>query len=147
MYFWEFLFIRTSLVYLIYTALTGTAFYVWPSLTGFFKTAHVHAGLVGFFLSMVMGVAYWMMPRPGRMRQDTLEAATYIALNTGLALRLVLEPWILYSGTESLRPILVASGLLQLGAIGIFAYAMTKRVVTSEMLAQLRAKREAKGQE
>ncbi|HEU4742071.1 MAG TPA: hypothetical protein VFS50_10800 [Meiothermus sp.] len=147
MYFWEFLFIRTSLVYLIYVALSGTAFYLWPGLIGLFKTTHVHAGLVGFFLSMVMGVAYWMMPRPGRLRQDKLEAATYVALNAGLIVRLVFEPWMLYSGTESLRPILAVSGLLQLGAVGIFAYAMSQRVVTSEMLAILRAKREAKAQE
>jgi hypothetical protein len=31
--------------------------------------------------------------------------------------------------------------------VGIFAYAMSQRVVTSEMLAILRAKREAKAQE
>lgn len=147
MYFWEFLFIRTSLVYLVYTGLTGTLFYLWPGLIPVFKTSHVHAGLVGFFLSMVMGVAYWMMPRPGRLRQDRLEAATYLALNAGLVLRLLLEPWMLYSGVQSLRPLLAVSGLLQLGAVGIFAYAMSQRVVTGEMLAILRAKREAKAQE
>ncbi|MCL6525684.1 MAG: hypothetical protein K6T57_02260 [Thermaceae bacterium] len=147
MYFWEFLFIRTSLLYLAYTALSGTAFYLWPGLIPYFKTGHVHAGLMGFFLSMVMGVAYWMMPRPGRLRQDRLEAATYMALNTGLILRLVLEPWMLYGGNPVLRLFLGGAGLLQLGAVGLFIYAMTRRVVTGEMLLQLRAKREAKAPE
>lgn len=92
MSFYEYLFVRSSLFFLLYTVLTGTAFYLWPGLVPYLKTTHVHAGLVGFFLNLVMGVAFWMMPRPAQIRQEGLEALAYYTLNAGLLLRLVAEP-------------------------------------------------------
>ncbi|BCP67273.1 hypothetical protein [Thermus thermophilus] len=142
--FWHYLFVRAALFYLVYTALLGTLFYLFPSLVGPFRPSHVHAGLVGFFLQMVMGVAYWMMPRPGGLRQDRLEALTFFLLNAGLLLRLLLEPFYLM-GWEGLRPWLGLSGGLQLAATLVFAYAMTKRVVTADMLRKMREERERRG--
>ncbi|AFH40160.1 hypothetical protein [Thermus thermophilus] len=142
--FWHYLFVRAALLYLVYTALLGTLFYLFPSLVGPFRPSHVHAGLVGFFLQMVMGVAYWMMPRPGGLRQDRLEAFTFFLLNAGLLLRLLLEPFYLM-GWEGLRPWLGLSGGLQLAATLVFAYAMTKRVVTADMLRKMREERERRG--
>lgn len=144
MSFYEHLFVRSSLFYLLYTALTRTAFYVWPGLIPYFKASHVHAGLVGFFLCMVMGVAFWMMPRPGQIRQDRLEALAFFILNAGLLLRLIIEPWLLFSGNRGLLPLLVASGLLQTTAIVVFVYAMSKRVLTKEKLFELAERRKAK---
>lgn len=145
MSFYEYLFVRSSLFYLLYTALTGTAFYLWPGLIPFFKTSHVHAGLVGFFLCMVMGVAFWMMPRPGQLRQERLEALAYFILNTGLLLRLVVEPWFLFSGNPRLEPLLVTSSLLQTAAIAVFVYAMSQRVLTKKRLLELAERRKGKG--
>lgn len=142
--FWHFLFIRAALLYLIYTALLGTLFYFFPGLVGPFRPSHVHAGLVGFFLQMVMGVAYWMMPRPGGLKQDALEALTFLLLNAGLLLRLFLEPLHLL-GQEGLRPWLGLSGGLQLLATLVFAWAMTRRVVTGDMLRKMREERERRG--
>ena len=142
--FWHYLFVRAALFYLVYTALLGALFYLFPSLVGPFRPSHVHAGLVGFFLQMVMGVAYWMMPRPGGLRQDRLEALTFFLLNAGLLLRLLLEPFHLM-GREGLRPWLGLSGGLQLAATLVFAYAMTKRVVTADMLRKMREERERRG--
>lgn len=146
MSFWQFLFVRSSLFYLLYTTLTGSAFYIWPALVAYFKTTHVHAGLVGFFLSMVMGVAYWMMPRPGQIRQERLEGLTYVLLNAGLLLRLVLEPLMLYTTNPGLRPALAVSGLLQAGAVAVFAYAMSQRVFTKERLLQMAEERKRRQQ-
>jgi hypothetical protein len=99
---------------------------------------------VGFFLQMVMGVAYWMMPRPGGLRQDRLEGLTFVLLNAGLLLRLVLEPLYLL-GQEGLRPWLGLSGGLQLLAALVFAFAMHRRVVTGDMLRKMREERERRG--
>jgi uncharacterized protein (DUF2249 family) len=66
--FWHFLFVRAALLYLVCAAFLGTLLYLFPGLVGPFRPSHVHAGLVGFFLQMVMGVAYWMMPRPRGLR-------------------------------------------------------------------------------
>lgn len=141
MSFYEYLFVRSSLFYLLYTAITGTLFYIWPGLITFFKTTHVHAGLVGFFLCMVMGVAFWMMPRPGQIRQERLERISYGLLTAGLLLRLVVEPWILYTGNNGLRLVLACSGLLQVGAVAVFAHAMSVRVFTKERLVQMAEER------
>ncbi len=89
-----------------------------------------------------MGVAYWMMPRPGQLRQDGFEAATFYLLNAGIVLRLIAEPWWRYSGANWLQVLVIASGILQLAAIVTFAYAMQARVLTAEMLRKLREKRE-----
>ena len=142
--FWHFLFVRAALLYLVYAALLGTLFYLFPSLVGPFRPSHVHAGLVGFFLQMVMGVAYWMMPRPGGLRQEGLEGLTFALLNAGLLLRLSLEPFYL-SGHEGLRPWLGLSGALQLLATLVFAFAMHQRVVTADMLRKMREARERRG--
>ncbi|GAA6762466.1 MULTISPECIES: hypothetical protein [Thermus] len=139
--FWHYLFVRAALVYLVYTALLGSLFYLFPSLVGPFRPSHVHAGLVGFFLQMVMGVAYWMMPRPGGLRQEALEALTFFLLNAGLLLRLVLVPLYLM-GHQGLGPWLGLAGALQLLATLVFAHAMGKRVVTADMLRKMREERE-----
>jgi heme exporter protein D len=99
---------------------------------------------VGFFLQMVMGVAYWMMPRPGGLRQDRLEGPTFALLNAGLLLRLSLEPFFL-TGDEGLRPWLALSGGLQLLATLVFASAMNQQVVTADMLRKMREARERRG--
>ncbi len=138
---WHARFVRAALLYLVYAGFLGTLFYFFPGMAGPFRLSHVHAGFVGFLLQMVMGVAYWMMPRPGGMRQEGLEAWTFFLLNAGLLLRLVAEPLFLM-GWEGLRPILPLSGLLQLAAILVFAYAMSQRVVTAETLRRLREERE-----
>ncbi len=144
MYFYEFLFVRASLVYLIYTALLGFLFYLEPGWMAYLRSSHVHAGLVGFFLNMVFGVAYWMMPRPGQLKQPGLEAATFYLLNLGLVLRLVLEPFALAHPTPLTRTALQVSAVLQLAAVLVFVYAMHRRVVTNEMLWKLRKMREAR---
>jgi len=144
MFFYEFLFVRASLVYLVYTALLGFLFYLEPGGMAYLRSSHVHAGLVGFFLNMVFGVAYWMMPRPGQLKQPGLEAATFYTLNAGLVLRLGLEPFALAGWAEALQPGLVLSALLQLAAVLVFVYAMQRRVVTNEMLWKLRKMRKAR---
>ena len=144
MFYYEFLFIRASLFYLLYTALLGFLFYLEPGWMAYLRSSHVHAGLVGFFLNMVFGVAYWMMPRPGQLKQPGFELATLLLLNLGLLLRLLLEPFYLAQPQPLLHDVLVLSALAQLSAVLVFVYAMMQRVVTNQMLWKLRKLREAR---
>ncbi len=135
--------VRASLLWLVATAVLGVVFHVWPSAAGLWRTTHVHMGVLGFFLSMVMGVAYWMMPRPGGLRQERWEAATFFALHGGLLLRVVAEPqW-----RRTVAPVWQAastlSGLLLLAAIATFALAMNARVVTADAVRRRRVRRES----
>lgn len=139
---YEYLLIRMALVYLVLTGLLGVFFFLFPSLTPYFRVTHIHLGVIGFFLSIVMGVAYWMMPRPGGLRQEGLEAMTFYLLNAGLLLRAVAEPWWRYTGDGLPRGLSVLSGLLLFAAILTFVYAMQARVKTKEMVLQLRQARE-----
>lgn len=139
---YEYRLIRAALLYLVLTGLLGVLFFLFPSLTPYFRVTHIHLGVLGFFLSMVMGVAYWMMPRPGGLKQEGLEATTFYLLNTGLVLRAVAEPWWRYTGDGLPRGLSVVSGLLLFAAILSFVYAMQARVKTREMILELRLKRE-----
>jgi hypothetical protein len=135
---YQVLLVRASLLWLVTTATLGVVFMLTPGVAGLFRTTHVHLGLLGFFLSMVMGVAYWMMPRPGGLRQERLEAATFYLLHGGLALRLVAEPVWRATLADGARATMVTSGVLQLGAIVVFAWAMHQRVVTVETIKRKR---------
>lgn len=138
---WEANLIRTGLIYLLLTAVLGVAFFASPVLAGVFRTTHIHLGVLGFFLSMVMGVAYWMMPRPGGLRQERSEVWTFWLLNVGLVVRTVVEPWSRLGGPEVLRPIGVGAGVLLLAAIAVFVVAMFARVKTIEEIQRIRGVR------
>jgi hypothetical protein len=134
--------VRASLLWLVATALLGVVFQIWPGVAGLWRTTHVHMGVLGFFLSMVMGVAYWMMPRPGGLRQEGWEAVTFALLHGGLLLRVVAEPQWRRSFAPAWQGASTASGVLLLAAVLSFAIAMHARVVTADTLRRLRVRRE-----
>ena len=64
-------YVKTSFAFLAAGLLLGAWIIVSEFLLGahpprLFITAHAHLLLVGFMLMIVMGVATWMFPRPGR---------------------------------------------------------------------------------
>lgn len=126
--------LRGALVYLLLTGAFGVAFSLRPGLVGVLGPTHAHLGLVGFFLSMVMGVAYWMMPRPGGIRQTRLEWTSFWSLQLGMLTRLVGEPWTRLGGGTPARALFVTSGVLVLGAMVSFAWAMRARIVTIDVI-------------
>jgi hypothetical protein len=134
--------LRGAVVYLLATAAFGVLFTVRPGLVGLFGPTHAHLGLVGFFLSTVMGVAFWMMPRPGGIRQEGWEAACFYLLNTGLVLRTVAEPWWRASLAALPHDLFMVSGMLTFAAVIAFAWAMRRRIVTKdEVRARSRGRR------
>ena len=133
--------IRTALIYLVLTGLLGLLMVLKPELMVYFRTTHFHLGFIGFFLGIVMGVAYWMMPRPGGLRQERLEAITFFLLNSGTILRLITEPWWRMTGHETLHLLVLLSALLQFMAMFVFAVAMWQRVKTKEYIIKLRTEK------
>ena len=64
-------YIKTSFAFLVAGLVLGGYILIAEFAVGrypprLFITAHVHLLLVGFMLMIVMGVATWMFPRPGR---------------------------------------------------------------------------------
>lgn len=117
--------------------LVGASMAVWPQLAGVLAPTHGHLGTVGFFLSMVMGVAYWMLPRPGGIKQSGWEGVTFLLLQSGLVLRVVCEPWWRSTLSGVARVGFLASGFLLLAAMIVFAAAMSRRVVTIATIREL----------
>lgn len=126
--------LRGAVVYLLATGALGVLFTVRPGLVAAFGPTHAHLGLVGFFLSTVMGVAFWMLPRPGGIRQEGWEAACFYTLNAGMLLRAASEPWWRMTGDALAHALFVAAGGLAFLAVACFAWAMRRRIVTVEVL-------------
>lgn len=107
-------------------------------------SAHTHAILVGFVMSMILGVALWLFPRPEKTDvryRPALAEAAYWLLTLGTACRIVgelLRPAIVAGW---LRWVVVVSALLQIAAVVVFFHTMWSRIrgVGSQV-------REAKGE-
>lgn len=131
---WQVAFLRCALFWLIANGLAGLGMALKPSLTGVLSPTHAHLGTIGFFLSMVMGVAFWMLPRPGGIKQTRLEMLTFLSLQAGMVTRVVGEPWWRATGAALPYGLFAASGGLVFLAVLTFAFAMRKRIVTVEVI-------------
>jgi cbb3-type cytochrome oxidase subunit 1 len=129
-------YIKTSFVFLM----AGLVLGAWIVVDEFFFdsypprlviTTHAHLLLVGFMLMMVMGVATWMFPRPGR--DDTryrpeLAEAVYWIMTAATALRASAELLVALAEFTALRWLIAAGGLGQLAGALLFALNMWWRV-------------------
>lgn len=101
-----------------------------PLLTDLFP-GYIHILTVGWLTLLIFGVAYWMFPKftPARPHGDERwNWAAYIALSTGLVLRLVAEPLTDLLPSSFPGGLLVLSALLQwLGGM-VFMANLWKRV-------------------
>jgi cbb3-type cytochrome oxidase subunit 1 len=129
-------YIKTSFFFLLVGLAVGGYILVGEFLLGTYPprlmiTAHVHLLLVGFMLMIVMGVATWMFPRPGR--DDTryrpeLAEAVYWLMTAGTALRASGELLGGFSPAPGLRLVIALGGLVQLVAAALFVANMWWRV-------------------
>ena len=90
-----------------------------------------HLLLVGWLMQLIFGVAYWMFPAAtpkSPQRRPIAGWLTYVTLNSGLLLRVVIEPW------HSLRPqarvgwLLVPAAVLQVIAGWSFVFTIWRRI-------------------
>jgi cbb3-type cytochrome oxidase subunit 1 len=130
-------YIKTSFLFLVAGLLIGGYILVAEFAVGrypsrLFITAHVHLLLVGFMLMIVMGVATWMFPRPGRddaRYRPALAEAVYWIMTLGTALRAISE---VAAGVAEdgalLRTVIVVGGSAQLVGALLFVANMWWRV-------------------
>ena len=129
-------FLKTGVAFLGVGLAIGAWIIVRRELAGVFPSpylvsAHTHAILVGFVMSMILGVALWMFPRPEK--DDTrysprLAEVAYWLLTAGTAGRVAGEVLRQTSNGLWLRWLVVLCGLLQVAGIGVFFFTMWTRI-------------------
>ena len=129
-------FVRTALLYFVAALALGTALLVRPlvaaaPLLSAAWPGYVHLLTVGWITQLIIGVAYWLFPRPDRARPappDHLGWAAYVQLNAGLLLRLAAEPVAILDPASDARWLLPFAGFMQLGAAICFLLLVWPRV-------------------
>jgi heme/copper-type cytochrome/quinol oxidase subunit 1 len=130
------LYIKTAVGFLIAGLLLGGYLLARRELRGVPATpyeisAHTHLILVGFVMTMILGVALWLFPRPAKedvQYRPALAVAAYWLLALGTAVRTVAEltrppgiaTWVAW--------VIVASSLSQIAALALFFYNMWPRI-------------------
>ena len=129
-------YIKTSFVFLVLGLGIGAWIIVSEFVVGHYPsrlliTAHAHLVLVGFMLMLVMGVATWMFPRPGRddtrYRPELAEAVYWVA-TLSTALRAASEVLVATTGVTWPGWLIALGGLGQLAGALLFAANMWWRV-------------------
>ncbi|MGH7737186.1 MAG: hypothetical protein ACREMP_04890 [Candidatus Tyrphobacter sp.] len=133
------LFLKTGIVYLALTFVLGAVLLVLEALGRpvpfVIAIEHGHMGFVGWLVNTVIGVALWLLPlnriafpqEQGRYPEG-LARASYVMLNVGLPLRLVVEPIFSAAPSPPARALLVLSAILQVFAILIAGSIAWRRV-------------------
>ena len=129
-------YIKTSFVFLVAGLALGGHIIVAEFVFGRYParlliTAHVHLLLVGFMLMLVMGVATWMFPRPGKddvRYRPGLAEVVYWVMTVATALRSIAEIVASVSPAPAFRLLITVGGLGQLVAAALFVLNMWWRV-------------------
>lgn len=129
-------YIKTSLVFLLLGVLAGLHLLVHRHLLFIpyrpgVVNAHVHVLLVGFLLMMVMGVALWMFPRPGKEDSHYKPGAAnvcYWLLTVGTALRFITEWFTPTARVDLVNLGVVVGGTAQAVAVVLFVWNMWTRI-------------------
>ena len=132
------LMIRAALCWLGLGVLIGAAMLSWgvwnASWLLSLRPGHIHMLVVGWLIQFALGVGYWLFPR---MKPESktwishrrIGVAAFIAVNVGLAGRVVLEPLLtLNVGSRPLAILLFLSGILQALAVLVFIAQLWPRV-------------------
>ena len=128
-------FLKTALFYFILSSCLGGYLLIGVGLQRpvpqVLQPVYWHLLLVGWLMQLIFGVAYWMFPRRAKERPQGRQAPgwfVYAALNLGLLLRVIVEPW------HGMRPhlvlgwLLVPSAVLQVTAGWVFVISIWSRI-------------------
>ena len=90
-----------------------------------------HMLVVGWLVQLIFGVSYWMFPphvRGQTQGHPVLGWLTYAALNVGLLMRVIVEPWHGMRPQLALGWLLVGSAVLQVAAGWAFVIGIWSRI-------------------
>ena len=114
-------FVRASLTWLGVGVLIGISMAFWPSAALVYRTAHIHANLLGFVSMMIFGVAYHVMPRfTGHPLHSRRQALWHLWV-ANLGLTLLVGGWIGRVWTPDAATVVLRAGAAA-SAVGAFLF-------------------------
>lgn len=138
------LFIKTGLLFFAGALLTGVLSHT--ALGEGFRLSPLfwHMLTVGWITQIIIGVSLWMFP--GRPKTDAFKPnitgwLSFGFLNTGLLLRLGIEPWSTDLSTSVNTTLFIMSALFQLIGAAVYIYEMWGRVISPDQRLKQRMKR------
>ncbi len=128
-------FLKTAMLYFVASSCLGgyllIAVGLQHSTPPVLQPVYWHMLLVGWLLQLIFGVAYWMFPPFAKgqpHRNPALAWLTYAALNVGLLVRVIVEPWHGVWPQPGLGWLLVGSAVLQVAAGWTFLITIWSRI-------------------
>jgi cbb3-type cytochrome oxidase subunit 1 len=129
-------YLKTGILFLAAGLVIGSWMIVDRELNGVYASpylvsAHTHAILVGFIMMMILGVALWLFPRPGKSDarfQPRMAEVAYWLLALGTSARLAGELLRILSAMSLIRWVVVVSSFMQIAGICLFFYTMWSRI-------------------
>jgi len=136
-------YIKAAFVYFVVAFVLGALMMLdrWLNFSRWLKLVYLgqlHLLMVGWLTQLAIGVAYWMFPRLRRKQgphprgSDALAWFVLIALNAGLLLRFLLEPFYLMGPQPWLAALISLSGTLQAAAAIAFGLLIWARIRPKE---------------
>ena len=107
-----------------------------------------HLLAVGWITQIIIGVSIWMFPRYSKKKPkgpDAVGWATFVLINLGLLIRVVLEPWQPAGAWDTVRQagLISSAGLQWLGGLG-YVLIIWPRVKTKEQMRKQKRKNKSK---
>jgi len=102
-----------------------------PSWVWLLRQTHVHLLTFGWITQLIIGIAYWMLPRLTRFEprgNELVNWAVFVTFNAGLLMRVVFEPLHLNQPSPAFGLLLFTSGWLQVAAGVLFVANTWRRV-------------------
>ncbi|MDQ3541313.1 MAG: cbb3-type cytochrome c oxidase subunit I [Chloroflexota bacterium] len=130
--------VRSSLIWLLAGVVIGSLMLVDRAIPGDWRLwmapSHGHMLFVGWLVQFALGIAYWLMPRKRSPERplgyhEGLAISGSVALNVGLALRVIAEPLERTGhGDPATLALLIGSAALQFAAIAVFVGQLWPRI-------------------
>jgi heme/copper-type cytochrome/quinol oxidase subunit 1 len=129
-------YVKTAIAFLMLGLVTGLWMVVQRELRGRFPTsyeisAHTHVILVGFVMTMILGVALWLFPRPekeDRRYSPWLAELAYWLLTAGTLARFVGELVRRAGAPRWIALTIVFASTAQVAGLAVFFYTMWSRI-------------------
>lgn len=123
-------YLRMSVIYFVAGAIIGFAMLLWPGESGYYIPIHVHLNLLGFMSMMIYGVGYHILPKfSGRyIHSPGIMKIQFWMSNAGVIGMSISWPFVIRGDASLSETMLIASSLLSIISVVLFAYNILKTV-------------------